>query len=271
MQIELIGCTSSGKSTLIRKISHACNEQGIDIFLSTDFVLKQVRLNWVKNHLLRTLLIDLCALFACLVTWRKNVKFYLFVTRRLLWLPIALFEKINLLRNALKKIGIFEIISFRSANQQVILVDEGVLQAAHNLFVHASIEVSMEHLYTFARLVPLPDVVVYLKQPEGLLIDRTMKRGHKRIPDHSYDKVARFVKQAVATFNKLVQYPLVESKLIVIGGCENVIEATNDRDDPIVDLFMRIIDRGSINSITHMPNESRISPGPFNAPTLNIS
>lgn len=260
MQIELIGCTSSGKSTLIRKILHACNEQGIDILLGTDFVLKQVRLNWIKNHLLRTLLIDLGALFACLITWRENVKFYLFATRRLLWLPIALFEKINLLRNALKKIGIFEIIRFRSANQQIILVDEGVLQAAHNLFVHASLEVSMEHLYTFARLVPLPDVVVYLRQPEGLLIDRTMKRGHKRIPDHSYGKVVRFVKKAVATFDKLVQYSAVESKLFVIGGGENVIEATNDKDDPIVGLFLGIIERGCINNITDMPYESRIPP-----------
>ena len=268
MQIELIGCTSSGKSTLIRKILHACNEQGIDILLGTDFVLKQVRLNWIKNHLLRTLLIDLGALFACLITWRKNVKFYLFATRRLLWLPIALFEKINLLRNALKKIGIFEIIRFRSASQQVILVDEGILQAAHNLFVHASIEVNMEHLYTFAGLVPLPDVVVYLRQPERLLVERTMKRGHKRIPYHSYGEVVRF---AVATFDKLVQYPVVENKLCVIGGGEKVIEATNDKDDPIVGLFLRIIEHGCINNLTDMPNESRISPSLFNVPSLNIS
>lgn len=260
MQIELIGCTSVGKSTLIRKILHACNERGIDIFLGTDFVLKQVRLNWIKNHLFRTLLIDLAALSACLVTWRRNVKFYLFAIRRLLWLPIALFEKINLLRNAIKKIGIFEIIRFRSAYPQVILVDEGVLQAAHNLFVHVSIETNMEHLNTFAGLVPLPDVVVYLRQPEELLMARTMKRGHKRIPDHSYDKIVCFVKQAVAIFDKLVQHPAVENKLFVIGDGENVIEATNDKDDPIVGLFLRVIERGCINNITNMPNESRIPP-----------
>lgn len=271
MQIELIGCTSAGKSILIRKILHACHEQGIDIFLGTDFVLKQVRLNWIKNHLLRTLLMDLAALSACLVTWRRNVKFYLFATRHLLWSPIALFEKINLLRNALKKIGIFEIIRFRSANQQVILVDEGVLQAAHNLFVHVSIEVDMEHLYTFARLVPLPDVVVYLRQPEGLLIDRTMKRGHKRIPDHSYVKVVRFVKQAVATFDKLVQCPVVENKLLIVGDGENVIEATNDKDDPIVGLFLNIIEPGCTSNIIDVPKESRLAPGLFNVPTPNIS
>ena len=271
MQIELIGCTSAGKSTLSRRILHACHEQGIDIYLGDDFVLKQIRLNWIKNHLLRTLLMDMAALFACLVTWRRNVKYYLFATRLLLWLPIALLEKINLLRNAIKKIGIFEINRFRSANQQVILVDEGVLQAAHNLFVFVSVNIKTEHLSTFAGLVPLPDIVIYLQQPEELLIDRTMKRGHKRIPDRSYGKVVRFVKQAVATFDKLVQYPVVENKLLVVGDGENVIEATNDKDDPIVCLFLKIIERGCISNITDTPKESRLAPGLFNVSTPNIS
>lgn len=271
MQIELIGCTSSGKSTLSRRILHACRERGIDILLGDDFVLKQVRLNWIKNHLLRKLLIDLAALFACLLTWRRNVKFYLFATRHLLWLPIAMFEKIHVLRVALKKIGTFEIIRFRSANQQVILVDEGVLQAAHNLFVFVSVNIKTEHLSTFVGLVPLPDVLVYLKQPEELLIDRTMKRGHKRIPYRSYGKVARFVKQAVATFDKLVQHPVVEKKLFVVGGGENVVKATNDKDDALVGLFLKIIERGCISTINDMPNGSKLAPGPFNATPSDIS
>ena len=271
MQIELIGCTSSGKSTLSRRILHACRERGIDILLGDDFVLKQVRLNWIKNHLLRKLLIDLAALFACLLTWRRNAKFYRFATRRLLSLPIALFEKINCLRITLKKIGVFEIIRFRSGNQQVILVDEGVLQAAHNLFVFVSVNIKTEHLSTFVGLVPLPDVLVYLKQPEGLLIDRTMKRGHKRIPDRSYGKAARFVKQAVATFDKLVQHPEVEKKLFVVGGGENVINATNDKDDPLVGLFLKIIERGCISNINDMPNGSKLAPGVLNATHSDIS
>jgi thymidylate kinase len=270
MQIELIGCTGAGKSTLIRKILHVCHEQGVDIYLGDDFVLKQIGLNWIKNHLLRTLLMDLAALSACLLTWRRNVKFYFFAARRLFCLPIALYEKINLLRNVLKKVGIFEIIRFRDTDKQIIMIDEGVLQAAHNLFVHVSIELKTEDLLTFTRLVTLPDAVVYLKQPEGLLIERTMKRGHKRIPDRSYGKVVRFVKQAVATFDKLVQYQVVENKLLVVGDGENVIEATNDKDDPIVGLFLKIIERGCTSNITDTPKESRLAPGLFNVPTPNI-
>jgi hypothetical protein len=229
----------------------ACHEQGIDILPGDDFVLKQVRLNWIRGHLPRTLLVDLATLSACLVTWRNNLKFYLFATRLLFKLPIALFEKLNLLRNVLKKIGIHEIIRFRSADQQVILVDEGVLQAAHNLFVHDSVQVEVEHLATFVRLIPFPDVIVYLRQPESLLIDRTMKRGHKRIADRSYHNVARFVKQAVATFDQLAQNPMVERKLVVVDGGQTVTSAANCQDDPRFDLALRIIRTGITTGITH--------------------
>jgi thymidylate kinase len=244
LHIELIGCTSAGKSTLSRGILQACHQQGLDILLGDDFVLKQVRLNWVKSHLPRTLLVDLFALLACLVTWPTNLKFYLFATQLLFQLPIPRLEKLNLLRNVLKKIGIYEIIRFRNTDRQIILVDEGVLQAAHNLFVHSSVQVKMENLSTFARLIPLPDVIVYLRQPESLLIDRTIKRGHKRIPDRSYSNVVPFIRQAVTTFDKLVQNPAVESKLLIVDGGQNVTVAASHRDDPLFGLALKIIRNG---------------------------
>jgi len=267
MQIELIGCTSAGKSTLITGILQACYQQGIDIFLGDDFVLKQVRLNWIKSHLPRTLLVDLAALFACLVTWRKNLKFYLFATRTLYQLPISRYEKLNLLRNVLKKIGIYEIIRSRGNDEQVILVDEGVLQAAHNLFVHGSVDVNTEQISTFAGLIPLPDVIVYLRQPESILIDRITIRGHKRIPDRSSSNVTRFVKRAVTTFDELVQNPAVESKLLVVDGGEDVVVVAHDQDNPLFDLASKIIQSGITTSIinplpgnTPAPRRYKISP-----------
>jgi thymidylate kinase len=244
LQIELIGCTSAGKSTLSRGILQACHKQGLDILLGDDFVLKQVRLNWVKSHLPRTLLVDLLALFACVVTWPSNLKFYLFAAQLLFQLPIPRLVKLHLLRDVLKKIGIYEIIRSRSTNRQIILVDEGVLHAAHNLFVHGSVQVKTENLSTFARLIPLPDVIVYLRQPESLLIDRTIKRGHKRIPDRSYSNVVPFIKQAVTTFDKLVQNPAVESKLLIVDGGQNVTVAASYRDDPLFGLALKIIQNG---------------------------
>ena len=243
MLIEIIGCTSAGKSTQARSIFQACRGQGIDIFLGDDFVLRQIRLQWIKINLLRKLLVNLFALFVSLLTWRNNLEFYAFATQFVFQLPIAWLEKLGLLRNVLKKIGIYEIIRLRSTDQQIILEDEGVLHAAHHLFVHCSIQVKAEHLATFIKLIPLPDVIVYLRQPESLLIDRTMKRGHKRIPVGSYSDVARFIKNAVATFDKLAQYPAVESKLLLVNvnGGQNVDIVAPDQDDPLVRKALKII------------------------------
>ena len=255
MLIEIIGCTSAGKSTQARSIYQACRGQGIDIFLGDDFVLRQIRLQWIKINLLRKLLVNLFALFVSLLTWRNNLEFYAFATQFVFQLPIAWLEKLGLLRNVLKKIGIYEIIRLRSTDQQIILEDEGVLHAAHHLFVHCSIQVKAEHLATFIKLIPLPDVIVYLRQPESLLIDRTMKRGHKRIPVGSYSDVARFIKNAVATFDKLAQYPAVESKLLLVNvnGGQNVDIVAPDQDDPLVRQALKIIRNGMTAGIYESP------------------
>jgi len=244
MVIEIIGCTGSGKSTQSRSIVESCHEQGVDIFLGEDFVLRQVRLNWIKSRLPRKFAVNLLGLFACLITWRSHLEFYLFATRLLFQLPIARLDKLNLLRNVLKKVGTNEIIRFRSTDRQIILVDEGVLHAAHHLFVHSSVQVSEEHLAIFARLIPFPDAIVYLRQPESLLIDRTLKRGHQRIPDHSYSDAVRFIHQAVTMFEKLVQYPAVESKLLLINAGQEVTVAAPYQDNPFVSLASRIIRQG---------------------------
>lgn len=251
MQIEFIGCTSAGKSTLARSILQSCREQGLDIFLGDDFVLRQARLNWIKGHLPRSALINLLGLLACLVTWRTHLEFYRFATKLLFKLPIARLEKLNLLRNVLKKIGIYEIIRFRDTDRQVILVDEGVLQIAHNLFVHGSVQVKEEHIATFTRLIPFPDVIVYIRQPESLLIDRIMMRGHKRIPDCSYSNVAPFVERAVATFDQLVQYPEVESRLLVVNGGQTISTTANNRNNTSYDLALNVVRKGLIPGVAN--------------------
>ncbi len=262
MQIELMGCTGAGKSTLARGILQACREQGIDAWMGDDFVLKQVRLNWVKSHLARTIWVDVCSLLACLVSWRNNLEFYRF-TIRIVWrLPVAVgwFEKLNIVRNVLKKIGIYEIIRRRSSDQQVVLVDEGTLLAAHNLFVHVSVEPNAGDLSTFVRLAPRPDVAVYVMQPESVLIERTLARGHKRIPDRSYARVERFVKRAVETFDKIVRQSLPEGRFLVLDAQQNIIVSQGYPNDPPFAIALKIVRAGIEAVTTDKPTGMRPDP-----------
>lgn len=270
MQIDLVGCTSAGKSTLAKNILHACREQGMDIVLGDDLVLSAVRLGWVKSSLLRKGLVNLAALCACLVTWRSNREIYAFAARHLLQLPIAPLEKFYTLRNVLKRVGIHEIVRRREAGQQVILIDEGVLQSAHSLFVHVSAQVKADQLSAFADLVPLPDVIVYLRQPETLLIDRTLKRGHKRIPDGSSDSVSRFIRQAIAMFDELARFPAIASRLLVVDGSQSVKMVAQHPDNPAIALAWQIIQSGLGNDTTE-PGEQVPAPGLYPMSTSSDS
>ena len=223
MQIEFIGCTSAGKSTLIEDILQIGQRRKLDMLTSYDFVLKQPHLNRIKNHMMRMVLIDLSALLACLITWRKNLKFLLFATRAILQLPasISWFEKLKIARLVIRNVGIYTIVCHFASDQQIVLADEGTIQIAHSLFVHVSTEPNMGDLESFIQLVPLPDAAVYVTQSESVLIERTIERGHKRIPDRSYANVERFIKRATEVFNTLAQQPALERRLIEVDGQQN--------------------------------------------------
>src|SRR5262245_2169683 len=127
MRIEFIGCTGAGKSTLTSRILRVCRAQGIDAWMGYDFVLRQVRLDWVESKLVRGLLVNLISVFVCLGAWRSNLAFYRFTIRAISRLPasVSWFERFYIGRDVLKNIGMHEIIRRRASTQQLILLDEG--------------------------------------------------------------------------------------------------------------------------------------------------
>ena len=245
MHIELVGCTSAGKTTLTQRMLDVSRRQGIDLVLGDDFVLRRLRLMWIKNEFIRRRIMEICSVYVCLKQRKKYRPFIHFVLGMIRQAPGSWLYRASLARAVFRKIGIYEIICRRSTAQQLIWVDEGTLQAAHNLFVHVSVEKQESDLSIFARLVPLPDVVIYVKQNEPVLIERTMKRGHKRIPDCSLSNVQRFIKRAVTTFDTLVQFPMIAGKLLVIDQDQNRIITQNNPNEPFLAAALKIIHHGT--------------------------
>jgi thymidylate kinase len=242
MQIELIGCTSAGKTTLAKKMLQAGRELGIDMQLSDDFVLKQIRLNWIKNEFIRLRIIELLCLPICVVFWRKYRRFYRLAIRASMKAPGSWFYKLNLARIALRKIGIYEILRRRSSEQQVLLLDnEGVLQASHTLFVHSGARLNTRDLSSFVNVAPLPDVVAYLWQSQAVLFERTLARGHNRLPERSHAKVKFFINQAVAMFDELQQHPALAGRLVIINGERNTVVPHEPHNDSRLAIASKII------------------------------
>ena len=102
-----------------------------------------------------------------------------------------------------------------------------MLQAIHTLFVHANGDDYdfKNQLTDFLNRVPLPDAIVYLRQPESVLIERTLKRGHNRIHNEAAEQeVAAFIGQAVHIFEAIKHCPRFSNRLLVINGEQSKLQ-----------------------------------------------
>jgi len=216
MQVEFTGCTGTGKTSLLRSVLETCRLQGIATVEADDFTLQLIKLNRVKARLLRIMLIDLMTLTAALLTWRTRRAYYAFSLRIVLGLQTSALEKLNLMRNVLKKIGTYEIIQRFNRDGRLVLVDEGTIHAAHNLFVHLCREPDWDQLGQFVELIPLPEVAVGLTGNEEAVVGRTLKRGHKRIRLGTRENVELFVRRGLAVFSALEDHPRLAARWLSV-------------------------------------------------------
>jgi deoxyadenosine/deoxycytidine kinase len=249
MQIELIGCTGVGKSTLVKKMLQSCRENGIIACTGDQFVLKQMKLGWIKNYYIRTIFVDIFTLSACLLTCKSNSKFYRLVMKMVTELPASVnwIEKLNIVRNTFKKLGAVEIIRHLNTFDQIVFLDEGTIHTAHYLFVQPFAPPPKNYLNNFLHLIPLPDVVVYLQEDESVLVERIQTRKHRRTHNQPYESVRKFVRNAINTFKLIEHQPLVQEKLILING-KGDIKTPDDKKNDSIAMVLELL-KGTVANV----------------------
>jgi thymidylate kinase len=242
VQIELFGCTSAGKTTLSRQVALACKQEGINLVLHDDFLLKQLRLNWIRSKIIRVFIIDIYCMIACLLTTRKHFELYQFCLKIVMKLPVPWLTKVNLLRNINKGIGTYEVIKSKSRSNQVVLVDGGTLQAVQPLFVHNNHQLDENAVIAFSKLVSLPDIAIHVEQPVYILKERIKKRGHKRISTESEDTIVEFAERAVNSYRLLIQNIVKEGWMSNINAQNNILTSNpSGRDEVLLNQVLKII------------------------------
>ncbi len=227
MQIELTGPTMAGKSTLARSIQALGRENGIDIVCADTFILGRFGLNRIGSRLARTVLIDMIALASCLAHWHRYRRFLSFALGAIRALTAPVATKANLARNVLKKVGIHAFISARDGDGSMVLIDEGTLHAAHNLFVHEDREPDLDGLATFVSLVPRPHMAIHITLPQSAIRERLVHDGHKRISGDLGAK--RFARRAVEVSDILMQNPDLRQTIYVATIDGSLGDADRDR------------------------------------------
>lgn len=216
MIIEFIGSTGAGKSTLISEVQHKLLEH-IPAVTPFELIAKIPFLRRMTNPTFRNLFQDLVGFPFFICSLKRHRIFITFVIKTLTHQSNNIFFTLNYLRSIIRKIGIYELIR-RYHQNRVILVDEGTILSAHLLFVYTRNIFSQKDIETFANLVPLPDLVVYVKSSVDILVQRSLQRSDRRkeLKWKNQDLIEKYIRCAVNMFDQLTNTKNLHDKTLSV-------------------------------------------------------
>lgn len=219
MIVEFIGSTGSGKTTLISEV-HRRLAKTNRVTTSIDLATGLLGLRGVTNPTLQNLAMELVSLpFFISTLYRHNE--FIRHTVKLFWRKTSFsIQTIHNLRSLERKIGIYEITK-RLGKDQIILVDEGPILAAH-MFVSTGNTYTPEEITRFTDLLPLPDLVVYIRASVDTLIERTVRRADppREVDVKNLALMEAYLKRTVAMFDQLTQAENIRPRLLVVESLD---------------------------------------------------
>jgi thymidylate kinase len=216
MIVEFIGPTGSGKTTLARGLVR----RGVGtqpMRMATDLLTDRLGRRWIDNAHAINLLADVTTLPSFIRSLDRDREFLRFAFDRLRRHAPSAFATLNYMRNMLRKLGMHEM-TRRADPGTTFLVDEGTILTAYQLFVYSDAPFTQDDLERFGRLVPLPDLIVYVKAPIDVLLRRARARPDRRRELAHEDEagVERWIVRAAEMFDALAEIEPIRNRLVTI-------------------------------------------------------
>jgi thymidylate kinase len=243
MIIEFIGSTGAGKTTLISAVQRRL-AQTTEVTTAFELVAAPLGLRGVTHPTARNLIQEVAGLPFLLGSLPRHKAMLAFTLRMLARQAGFSIFTLNNLRSLARKIGVYEI-GRRYGRDRIILVDEGTVLLAHNLFVYSSASYTADEIATFAALTPLPDVVVYVRAPVESLIGRALRRADPPREMRGKDRaqIESYVRRAVALFEQLVETEELRGRVLIVDNPES-----DERGrDTVVDCITEFVHRSREN------------------------
>lgn len=205
--VEFIGVTGVGKSTLSAATAQFLSSQGLRVCTAEEAILACYGLAFLRNAKARSALTLLLSLptFGRFLLTREGAKLVRLALGSIGRGMGSFRIGASLLRNFIKRIGshcLLERLRDQMDNYDVVIWDEGVVHAAHNLFVHAGTEPRKEEIEEFGRMVPKPDLLIWVTAPTAQSAHVLRWRGHSRLCTTT-GAARTFVEHAQITFEVL--------------------------------------------------------------------
>ena len=230
MIVEFVGSTGAGKTSLISKIHHKLAQTTV-VTTQFDLIAAPLGLKSVSHPTVQNLIQEVVAFPFFLGSLNQYKKFLAHTIRTFSDNTKFSIHRINNLRSLERKIGLYEI-SQRYSRDRIILVDEGPILAAH-MFVFTGSVVKASEIATFAELLPLPDLIVYIKAPFEVLVRRSMQRPDPPREMGSRNPVTteKYIRNATAVFDQLMEAERIKSRLLIV----NNPDLTEEEHDKLAD------------------------------------
>ena len=217
MIVEFIGSTGAGKTSLISKIHHKLAQTKV-VTTPFDLIAAPLGLNSITHPTAQNLIQELVGFPFFIVSLNKHGRFLSHTIETFSRDTKFSIHRINNLRSLERKIGMYEITQ-RYDKGQIILVDEGPILAAH-MFVFTGFMVTSAEISAFANLLPLPDLIVYIKAPVDVLVRRALQRPDppREMGNKDPVKTEKYVKDATTVFDQLMESDRIKSRLLVVDN-----------------------------------------------------
>ena len=243
MMIEFIGCTGAGKTTLISDVQRRL-VQIASVTTSFRLVASPLGLRNVTNPTARHLIQEFIGFPFFIRSLYRHKAFIIFILRMLARQAGFSVFMMNNLRSLVRKISVYEMTK-RRQHKQIVLVDEGTVLLAHNIFVYSSALYTAEEIARFASLVPLPDIIIYIKAPVETLVQRSLLRADppRELKSRNRELIEKQINRAVSMFDQLVEAENIQSRLLIV---ENSGLSEQQYDTVVNDIAELIMDHSRV-------------------------
>lgn len=237
MIVEFIGTTGAGKTTIISLVRQRL-ERTHPVTTPFDLVAGRLGLEGLTHPTVRNILQELVGFPFFLAALNRHSAFVAFMLRMYARQARVSIFFVNNLRSLERKIGAFEIVR-RRQEDGFVLVDEGTVLASHNVFVYSNTHYGDEEIATFASVVPLPDIIIYITASEDVLVERALQRPDppRELRSREPGLVRTQVRRATAMFEHLVGDERLRSRVLVVENSSNDRQQAESAADEIVNFI----------------------------------
>jgi thymidylate kinase len=216
--VELVGPTGAGKSTLARLLRDRVSGSGPAV-LGSDLVLDRPVLRRVANATAANLVQDAWGLPYLLRAAPGHAAFLMMASRMLRDHAPTRFDLLMNARSVMRRVGMYELARSR-ADSRTVFIDEGTVLIAYHLFVYSNADLDRADLERFADLVPLPDRVIYVRDPLPVLVQRAFSRPDPRrqLTDLGQAEVEASLRRAVDVFDRLTSTDRLRPRTLVVDN-----------------------------------------------------